>query len=41
MEVRKQLKEAGLAGLRVEIVSNRHLIVFGRISVAADVRRLY
>jgi SAM-dependent methyltransferase len=31
MEVRKQLKEAGLAGLRVEIVSNRHLIVFGRI----------
>jgi len=28
-EVRKQLKEAGLAGLRVEIVSDRHLIVFG------------
>jgi SAM-dependent methyltransferase len=31
MEVRKQLKEAGLAGLRVEIVSDRHLVVFGRI----------
>ena len=31
-EVRKQLKEAGLAGLRVEIASDRHLVVFGRIS---------
>jgi SAM-dependent methyltransferase len=31
MEVRKQLKEAGLAELRVQIVSNRHLIVFGRV----------
>lgn len=31
VEVRKQLKEAGLAGLRVEIVSDRHLIVFGKI----------
>jgi len=30
-EVRKQLKQAGLAGLRVEIVSDRHLVVFGRI----------
>jgi len=31
-EVRSQLKEAKLAELRVEVVSNRHLIVFGRIS---------
>jgi SAM-dependent methyltransferase len=30
-EVRKQLKEAGLAELRVEVVSDRHLVVFGRI----------
>ncbi len=30
-EVRKQLKQAGLEELRVEIVSDRHLVVFGRI----------
>ena len=30
-EVRKQLKQAGLDELRVEIVSDRHLVVFGRI----------
>lgn len=30
-EVREQLKEAGLAGLRVEVVSDRHLIVFGLV----------
>jgi len=32
MEVRRQLKSAGLKELRVETVSDRHLIVFGRIS---------
>jgi ubiquinone/menaquinone biosynthesis C-methylase UbiE len=30
-EVRKQLKQAGLTGLKVEIISNRHLLVYGRI----------
>lgn len=30
-EVRRQLKAAGLAELRVEIVSDRHLVVFGRV----------
>ena len=29
-EVRKQLKQAGLAGLKVETISNRHLLVYGR-----------
>jgi ubiquinone/menaquinone biosynthesis C-methylase UbiE len=29
-EIREQLKEAGLTRLRVEIVSDRHLVVFGR-----------
>lgn len=31
-EVRRQLKSAGLAELKVEIISDRHLIVFGKIS---------
>jgi len=31
MEVRRQLKQAGLEELRVEIVSDRHLVVFGRV----------
>ena len=30
-EVRRQLKEAGLAGLAVEVVSDRHLLVFGTV----------
>jgi len=30
-EVRKQLKRAGLNILKVEIVSDRHLLVFGRV----------
>jgi ubiquinone/menaquinone biosynthesis C-methylase UbiE len=30
-EVRAQLREAGLTGLTVEPIGNRHLIVFGRI----------
>lgn len=30
-EVRRQLKAAGLEGLQVEIVSDRHLLVFGRV----------
>ena len=30
-EVRRQLKEAGLHGLAVEIISDRHLLVFGKI----------
>jgi len=30
IEVRQQLKEARLAGLQVEVVSDRHLIVFGK-----------
>ena len=29
-EVRRQLKAAGLRGLKVEIISNRHLLVYGR-----------
>lgn len=37
-EVRAQLRAAGLAHLRVEIASDRHLIVFGRMpgKIAAD-----
>lgn len=31
-EVRKQLKQAGLTTLEVEVVSDRHLLVFGRVS---------
>ncbi|MCU0783838.1 MAG: methyltransferase domain-containing protein [Verrucomicrobia bacterium] len=31
-EVRRQLKKAGLDGLQVETISDRHLVVFGRIS---------
>lgn len=31
-EVREQLRIAGLGELRVEVVSNRHLVVFGSIS---------
>lgn len=31
-EVRQQLKQAGLAELQVEVVSDRHLVVFGKIS---------
>jgi SAM-dependent methyltransferase len=31
-EVKRQLKEAGLNGLQVEIISDRHLLVFGRIT---------
>jgi hypothetical protein len=30
-EVREQLKQAGLNTLKVEIVSDRHLLVFGRV----------
>jgi len=30
-EVRKQLQQAGLHGLKVEIISNRHLLVYGRV----------
>jgi len=30
-EVRRQLRKAGLRGLRVEVVSDRHLLVFGRV----------
>ena len=30
-EVRRQLKQAGLDGLKVEITSDRHLVVFGRM----------
>lgn len=30
-EVRKQLKQAELTGLKVEIISNRHLLVYGRV----------
>lgn len=30
-EVRRQLKRAGLSGLQVEVTSDRHLIVFGKI----------
>jgi len=30
-EIRKQLKRAGLQMLKVEIISNRHLLVFGRV----------
>ena len=30
-EVRRQLKQAGLGGLKVEIISNRHLLVYGRV----------
>jgi SAM-dependent methyltransferase len=30
-EVRRQLREAGLGGLRVGVVSDRHLLVFGRV----------
>lgn len=30
-EVRKQLKRAGLQMLKVEIISDRHLLVFGRV----------
>ncbi|TAK97269.1 MAG: class I SAM-dependent methyltransferase [Verrucomicrobia bacterium] len=30
-EVRRQLKAAGLRGLKVEIISDRHLLVYGRI----------
>jgi len=32
VEVRRQLKAAGLDDLRVEMVSDRHLIVFGRVA---------
>lgn len=35
-EVRRQLKAAGLEELQVEIVSDRHLIVFGRISSSSS-----
>jgi SAM-dependent methyltransferase len=31
-EVRRQLKRAGLRGLKVETISDRHMIVFGRVS---------
>jgi SAM-dependent methyltransferase len=30
-EVRRQLKRAGLDGLKVEVISDRHLVVFGKI----------
>jgi ubiquinone/menaquinone biosynthesis C-methylase UbiE len=30
-EIRKQLRRAGLSSLEVEIVSDRHLLVFGRV----------
>ena len=30
-EVRRQLQRAGLEGLRVEVVSDRHLLVFGKV----------
>ncbi len=31
-EVRQQLAEAGLTGLQIEVVSDRHLIVYGNLS---------
>jgi len=31
VEIRKQLKQAGLSGLKVETISNRHLLVYGRV----------
>ena len=34
-EVRRQLKQAGLAGLKVEIISNRHLLVYGKFAEAS------
>ena len=30
-EIRKQLKKGGLSGLAVETISDRHLLVFGRM----------
>jgi SAM-dependent methyltransferase len=30
-EVRRQLKQAGLDGLKVEVISDRHLVVFGQV----------
>jgi SAM-dependent methyltransferase len=33
-EIRQQLKQAGLGGLKVEIISNRHLLVHGRLELA-------
>jgi SAM-dependent methyltransferase len=30
-EVRRQLKQAGLSGLTVEVISDRHLLVFGSV----------
>jgi ubiquinone/menaquinone biosynthesis C-methylase UbiE len=30
-EVRRQLKQAGLSGLTVEVISDRHLLIFGRV----------
>lgn len=33
-EVRRQLRQAGLNGLTVEIISDRHLLVFGTVSKA-------
>jgi len=30
-EVRRQLKHAGLSGLTVEVISDRHLLIFGKI----------
>jgi len=32
-EVRRQLKQAGIEGLKVEIISNRHLLVYGRVQL--------
>jgi SAM-dependent methyltransferase len=36
-EVRNQLKAAGLAGLKVEIISDRHLLVFGKVKNGAPI----
>ena len=33
-EVRRQLRVAGLGGLKVEVISDRHLVVFGKIKAA-------
>jgi ubiquinone/menaquinone biosynthesis C-methylase UbiE len=32
VEVRRQLRQAGLAELRVEVVSDRHLVIFGQLN---------
>ena len=35
-EVRRQLQQAGLGGLNVEIISDRHLLVYGHVRPAAS-----